>query len=44
MQLLILFKCMRGDSDPRTHRGKILSLVRFYGLYYLELLSAALST
>lgn len=28
---------MRWDSNPRTLRGKILSLVRFYGLIYLEL-------
>ncbi len=35
---------MRWDLNPRTHRGKILSLVRFYGLPYLELLNAALST
>jgi len=34
---------MRWDSNPRTRRGKILSLVCFYGLPYLELLNVALS-
>ena len=28
---------MRWDLNPRTLRGKILSLVRFYGFNYLEL-------
>lgn len=28
---------MRWDLNPRTLRGKILSLVRFYGFIYLEL-------